>query len=130
VPSVSLRLEPNLTSPRVARAAVASLLGRVGELQALPAAALIVSELVTNAVIHTRRPVELRLSYEADEHVLRGGVVDQSSTLPLPPTSADAIPEPRGLLIVDRLATTWGTYGDQDGKVVWFELRTENQPDA
>src|SRR5438552_9598401 len=125
MPSVSFRLEPIPASAGIARGMVGAFLARVGQRDATPAARLIVSELVTNAIVHTRRPVELQLIYTDEDHILRGGVVDASPLVPPVPAHDDAIDDQRGLFLVDRVATAWGTFADQDGKVVCFELRTD-----
>ncbi|HET8581702.1 MAG TPA: SpoIIE family protein phosphatase [Jatrophihabitans sp.] len=80
-------------------------------------AVLAVSELVTNAVVHGRPPVELRLHRTA-EHV-RIEVLDGSAVTP---RELDATPEDehgRGLRIVAALAEQWGSRRTDDGKSVW-----------
>jgi len=84
---------------------------------------LLISELVTNAVIHARSDVELTIS----EHGARIRV-EVSDTNPQMP----AIREPdaasgRGLRLVDALADRWGTIGRADGKTVWFETSTQSE---
>jgi anti-sigma regulatory factor (Ser/Thr protein kinase) len=84
-------------------------------------AMLIVSEMVTNAVRHGGGRVQLRLGRSAG--FLRVEVGDASPApprlLPLDPTAECG----RGLRIVDRLASRWGSRPVQDGKVVWVDLR-------
>ena len=83
--------------------------------------ALVVSELVTNAVLHGQGGIRLRLQVEAEN--VRGEVIDAGGgfehelrELGLFATSG------RGLLIVDRLTTRWGVY--EGTTHVWFEMRT------
>ncbi|MEV7287256.1 ATP-binding protein [Streptomyces sp. NPDC093252] len=86
-------------------------------------AALLVSELVTNALRHATGPVGLRL-------IRRGGgsgmlLVEVSDSLPDLPTERAPDPEDesgRGLLLVASSADRWGTRPDDSGKTVWFEL--------
>ena len=80
-------------------------------------AVLLVSELVSNAILHGRPPIELRLR-RTDEHVLVE-VDDGATVLPrkLRPTPDDE--HGRGLLIASLLADRWGTRPLRDGKSVW-----------
>ncbi|MCG7529309.1 ATP-binding protein [Streptomyces sp. OfavH-34-F] len=88
------------------------------------AAVLIVSELVTNAVVHTasaRVLCELRCL----EGRLRVSVQDQGHQPGGPCLGRGADDEHgRGLLLVDSLATAWGSRdaGDGSGRIVWAEL--------
>ncbi|WP_407675935.1 ATP-binding protein [Peterkaempfera bronchialis] len=99
----------------------------VGELST--AAALVVAELASNAVLHGRLPgryFELRLAVFPDASVLRIEVSDaRGERRPEAPTH---IPGPeaergRGLLLVDCLALRWGVLDRLPvGKTVWAEL--------
>ena len=86
-------------------------------------AALLTSELVTNAVLHARQPPSLGVA-------VRDGqlVVDVADPDPASPqvTWAGAHGEHgRGLAIVDALADEWGVRETPGGgKAVWFALRT------
>lgn len=87
-------------------------------------AVLLVSELVTNAVLHARSPFSVLVEEASD--VVRVEVRDGS---PVPPrmhrfsaTSATG----RGLRLLDRLARAWGVEATPNGKCVWFEV---GQPD-
>lgn len=79
-----------------------------------------VTELVTNAVLHGREPLELVLECAADR--LRVEVRDTSPVSPtfsvLDPTAVTG----RGLLLVSALVDHWGVEPERDGKCVWFEL--------
>jgi anti-sigma regulatory factor (Ser/Thr protein kinase) len=82
---------------------------------------LLVSELVTNAVLHARS--RARLTIEERGSRLRVSVADESAT---EPRLRDYGPESvtgRGILLVDRLSEQWGVeHDDGDGKRVWFEV--------
>ncbi|MGW1491975.1 ATP-binding protein [Streptomyces sp. NPDC002402] len=107
-------------------------------------AALVVAELVANAVTHGRTPgrdfrLTLTLSRALDGtpsmYTLRIEVTDtRPDRLPSPPqdltpATPDA-PDGRGLVIVDALATHWGTRADDRlVKTVWAEL-TDARPRA
>jgi serine/threonine-protein kinase RsbW len=86
-------------------------------------ALLCLSELATNAVIHSRsgRPGgRYTVSAELRPRRLRVAVRDQGG----PWTQAEDPDDPhgRGLLIVSRLAADWGRAGDATGWTVWFEM--------
>jgi anti-sigma regulatory factor (Ser/Thr protein kinase) len=86
---------------------------------------LLVSELVTNAVLHARSTARLTLDRHGDR--VRVTVADDSSVRPrLRNYGTDAVTG-RGLVLVDRLAEEWGVDTRPDaaqdaGKQVWFEL--------
>ncbi|MFF2406252.1 ATP-binding protein [Streptomyces sp. NPDC058092] len=88
-------------------------------------AELVATELVGNAVRHTKGPAALRLRWAG--RVLRIGVWDADPTPPAPPLSASAEAEDgRGLDLVRNCTDSWGWYqlssnGDS-GKFVWCEL--------
>lgn len=87
--------------------------------------AVIVAELAANAVTHGRvlgRDFELRLAFAPT--ALRIEVSDargESEPL-LGPPATDEFETGRGLLLVDALATKWGTVARVVGKTVWAEL--------
>ena len=83
-------------------------------------AALLISELVTNAVLHGRS--EVRLDVERRPRRLRVSVHDENSRHPHPvPDDPDAL-DGRGLALVAALAASWGVLDEAIGKAVWFEL--------
>ncbi|MEU7472737.1 SpoIIE family protein phosphatase [Streptomyces sp. NPDC044984] len=114
------RIAPEPSEVGRARAAVREQLHDWGLPKLVDSAELMVSELVTNAVLHSHaRPVALRLvrgdtllcEVEDDDHEL--------------PTLLDARPADefgRGLRVVSTLAREWGTSRTTAGKSVWFEL--------
>ncbi|MEU0673258.1 ATP-binding protein [Streptomyces sp. NPDC006172] len=86
-------------------------------------AALLVSELVTNALRHATGPIGVCLIRPAG----LGGVllVEVSDPLPDPPRERIAEPEDeggRGLQLVASSSRRWGTRPGGIGKTVWFEL--------
>ncbi len=86
------------------------------------AAELLVSELVTNALIHTRHGAVVTAT--ATSARLRVEVQDfASEDLPAPYVpNADDGTHGRGLILVRSLADAWGVEAQVLGKVVWFEL--------
>src|SRR3954451_6591770 len=88
---------------------------------------LLVSELVTNAVKHTRDSSTLTLAVAGG--MIEVGVTDSGSfrrVIPaqravLTPASTLVAPESgRGLLIVEALSDSWGVTPAGNGKQVWF----------
>ncbi|MFF1733785.1 MULTISPECIES: ATP-binding protein [unclassified Streptomyces] len=90
-------------------------------------AVLLVSELTTNAVLHTASGhVLCGLTLTGDERRLRIELHDDSGTLVRPPEHHAGPGEEsgRGLLLVQQLADRWGSARSTraEGKVVWAEL--------
>jgi PAS domain S-box-containing protein len=86
---------------------------------------LIASELLTNAVLHGRPPISLRLRKTAREIAIEVG-----DGAPAMPRKLRARPEDasgRGLAIVAQLSTRWAARADRDGKTVWSTLRIPSQ---
>jgi anti-sigma regulatory factor (Ser/Thr protein kinase) len=82
---------------------------------------LLTTELATNAVLHAHSP--FTVSVQVDQGWVRVEVTDSSPVLPPKPR----LPRPdatsgRGLVLVDILATRWGSERLETGKRVWFEL--------
>lgn len=110
-------------SVREGRRFARALLKRWGLQQLDHAVTLLVSETVTNAIIHARSPVELAIA--ASDHDLRVEVWDNSPAEPVlvDERGGDLGPSGRGMVLVDALADRWGCDRvDGGGKVVWFEL--------
>jgi two-component sensor histidine kinase len=91
--------------------------------------ALVVGELAANAVRHGRVPgrnFAVRVVVDESAGFARVEVVDASATRPLPgPRQAPEDDESgRGLMLVDLLATRWGSCPREPlGKIVWAELK-------
>ncbi|MEV8021739.1 ATP-binding protein [Streptomyces sp. NPDC086554] len=87
-------------------------------------AELLATELVSNAVRHTKGPAALRVRHS--DGVLRIGAWDADPTPPAPPLrTADVDAEQgRGLDLVRACADGWGWYpvAVDSGKYVWCEL--------
>jgi PAS domain S-box-containing protein len=115
------RLLPS--DPRSAAAArrfVADVLASCGD-DVVATATLLVSELVTNAVLHTVGQVELRI-VQADDRI-RISVADESGERPAELEEVDLeSTSGRGLMLVDALAAGWGVEAHGVGKRVWFDL--------
>lgn len=84
---------------------------------------LVVSELVTNACLHTEGPEELRVAFRTK--ILRIEVADRGDGQPAPRTPHRAgRPGGHGMFIVQRLSLDWGVLKApaSRGKTVWAEL--------
>lgn len=85
-------------------------------------AALVVSELVANAVEHAGTPLVVLASRRSDGvHI---AVCDQDPRMPVVPEHDDAVHlRGRGLLLVEAVSSGWGAMPTAGGKVVWATLR-------
>jgi anti-sigma regulatory factor (Ser/Thr protein kinase) len=82
---------------------------------------LAVSELVTNALVHTDGQV--RLDITLINHRLRISVADTSPRTPIKPTSIGwEATGGRGILLVEAMSAVWGTVPVSGGKQVWSEI--------
>ena len=82
---------------------------------------LLVSELVTNAVIHAGSEVEVAVRLLND--AVRIEVVDRAPVSKLKPSMPGHDDESgRGLLLVETMASAWGVEPIDGGKSVWFEV--------
>lgn len=81
---------------------------------------LLVSEMVTNAVLHAR--TDIHVSIEHGEDVIRVEVSDQCASGPMVRHFTQQSATGRGLQLVEQLADRWGSEPVDGGKVVWFEL--------
>ncbi|MFF7151390.1 ATP-binding protein [Streptomyces jietaisiensis] len=99
-----------------------------GLIRLVDVAELLVTELISNAVRHTKGPAALRLRWS--EGVLRIGAWDADPAPPEPPVPLDRMAEleedGRGLALVMAGADLWGwqplSAEGNRGKVVWCEL--------
>ena len=88
------------------------------------AALLVISELVSNAVLHARASgpsLELRL--RAGSTRLRVEVHDTDARPPQLRRPAGLDEGGRGLLLVEAITDEWGVYGTPTGKAVWAALQ-------
>jgi anti-sigma regulatory factor (Ser/Thr protein kinase) len=111
-----LPAEPS--SAREARTALSEVMVAEGFEARVYDAELAVSEVVTNAVLHGREPIRLRIVIEGEG--IRVQVHDGSPVSPafsmIDPTAVTG----RGLMLVSAVADCWGVDPDETGKTVWF----------
>ena len=119
----STRLPSDSMAPREARRFLRSTLREWDvEDDTVDGAELCVSELVTNAVIHTGTAAELSVQLDADfltVLVRDGGAM--GSVTPSHETDPMTI-SGRGLALVDAVSSAWAAEHGADGTTVWFEI--------
>ena len=87
-------------------------------------AALLTSELVTNAVRNEADPTVM-LDVTCSAARLRVDVHDTSRAMPAPGDASADAETGRGLIIVGALADEWGFYATPGGKAVYFTLASQ-----
>ncbi|MFE0451693.1 SpoIIE family protein phosphatase [Streptomyces sp. NPDC058914] len=89
--------------------------------EAADAVLLVVSELVTNALMHTQGPVRIDLMLRGDR--VRVCVSDSSPRAPAKPVIVDwESTGGRGLLLVEAMSDSFGSVPVAGGKQVWSEI--------
>jgi anti-sigma regulatory factor (Ser/Thr protein kinase) len=117
--SAHLSLPAQATAPARARRFVSATLAAWG-VDGGDDAVLVVSELATNALLHARSPMTVRLVEE--DRALLLSVADES---PVPPRAKSFSVESgtgRGLRLISSLASAWGVENVTGGKVVWCRI--------
>ncbi|MFF4350263.1 SpoIIE family protein phosphatase [Streptomyces sp. NPDC001530] len=90
---------------------------------------LVVSELVTNALVHTQGPVRLDLILRGDR--VRVCVSDSSPRAPAKPVIVDwESTGGRGLLLVEAMSESFGSVPVAGGKQVWSEIAVPQREPA
>jgi hypothetical protein len=115
----TLRLEPVVESTPAARHWVTEQLRDVPD-EVIECAALLTSELVTNAVLHAATPFSVTLHLMEDR--IRVDVADGNPVVPAIKDYAADAATGRGLTLFNTLASNWGVLPVVGGKIVWFEL--------
>ncbi len=94
---------------------------------------IVVSELVTNAILYGKPPLSIVMTYYAG--VLIGQVRDQGEVFradePLLPQAAGTAEHGRGLAIVAAFSNRWGVAPltpEGEGKAVWFTMLCPPRP--
>lgn len=117
-----LRLPRHDSAASIARGALLHRLADILGKKRADDLALVVSELVTNAVVHGRGAITLRIRVGADR--LYGEVIDEGGGFEREvrergPNDLTG----RGLLIVDALSSRWGIH--EGTTHVWFEFASD-----
>ncbi len=110
----------SLAAPGLARRFVAAALESFDESDQAGSTLVVVSELVTNAVLHAASALSVAVT--VDDHVIRVAVYDASRAVPTTLEVGTRSTNGRGLAVVNAWASRWGTELLDSGKVVWAEL--------
>ena len=129
LPSVTagIALAPVAASARSARRFVGRALDDAHvEWDVIDTVVLLTSEVVTNAVVHARSPIEVTV--EIGSHAVRVQVCDELPGLRDEPDRSRH--GGRGLVLVAAMASHWGisARGAAAGKSVWFEVARPTLP--
>lgn len=115
-----LALDPVPGSAALARQFVGETLAGWGCDDFVEAGRLLVSELVTNAILHARTSITVVVRLHRTG--VRVDVHDSSPSAPVARDYGEEAMTGRGLALVNDLAARWGVDRDGSGKSVWFEL--------
>jgi PAS domain S-box-containing protein len=114
------RFPPRPSSVAAARAHVRQLLEATGREDLLETAVLLVSEVVTNALLHAGTDIDVAAWLDETGLTLR--VRDGSPHLPSPRRYAATAGTGRGLIMLESLVDDWGVERHSSGKTVWFRI--------
>nr|WP_276610999.1 SpoIIE family protein phosphatase [Kineococcus siccus] len=117
-----LPLPSDVRAVAQARSFLRTVLGTWGAPHLADAGELVLSELVTNALLHTGGEATVVLRFERSEGRLNLGVRDGSTRHPRGRHADDDALGGRGLAIVEALAAEWGVSVGGEGKTVWADL--------
>ncbi|MEU7698662.1 SpoIIE family protein phosphatase [Streptomyces sp. NPDC039028] len=115
-----------------AREQVRQLLHDWRDEEQLDSAVLMVSEMVTNVLVHTDGDALLVAEVACGEKTrrLRVEVSDGSDELPHKRHPGEMASSGRGLVLMQMLADAWGVDPRGEGKAIWFELNEPNESDS
>jgi PAS domain S-box-containing protein len=116
-----LELASTPASATTARHFAADVLARAGWGEQVDIATLLVSELVTNALVHGQPPC--RLHIDAGTDIIEIAVEDADPTIPQRVDAGELDEHGRGYLLIDALSDSWGVRPHRSGgKAAWFRL--------
>lgn len=118
--ALELLLQPQPPSVAEARRRIRELLTGSGREDLVDDCVLLVSEVVTNALLHAGTEIELRAALVRTG--VRVEVGDGSPHLPAPRSYAATSGTGRGLAMLATMVEDWGVTRRPNGKFVWFQL--------
>jgi ABC-type transporter Mla MlaB component len=118
---LALTLQPAVGAARRSRETITEACDRWERSELAGSACIVVTEMVNNVVAHARTPMVVLLAARSEG--LAVAVRDESAVVP----SFTGAPAPtayggRGMLLIDSVATRWGSLPLAQGKVVWALL--------
>lgn len=124
--TATITLPPDPTSARACRRFLLDTLDEWDADQFADEAVLLLSELVTNAVLHAGTEIEVEVQLERD--ILRVEVRDGDPRIPSVRHYSLLSGTGRGLALVAGTAKTWNAepLPEANGKRVWFELESSS----
>jgi PAS domain S-box-containing protein len=117
------RLSPQPPSVGEARRLVREAISESEHESLAERAVLLVSEVVTNALLHAGTPIDLAAT--VDPRGIRVEVHDGSPHLPVRRRYGPTAGTGRGLMMLEEMADDWGVSPEESGKTVWFEILAE-----
>ena len=117
---VTLALPPEPRSATRARQLTREQLSALCPDEAIEVAALLVTELVSNAVLHARTDIVLMVDVTPGRVILR--VRDGSDETPVQQGYGVDAATGRGIALVEKLASAWGVDRSERGKEVWCQI--------
>ncbi|GHA62610.1 SpoIIE family protein phosphatase [Streptomyces tendae] len=95
------------------------------------AAVLLLSEMLTNVLVHTDTDALLvaEVAGEPGERRIRVEVTDNGDDLPHKRRPGEMASSGRGLMLVELLADAWGVAPRGEGKSIWYELYESAAPE-
>ncbi len=119
----TITLPAAATSPALARATLRAMTGGRQDTHA----AVVLSEIVTDAVRHGEGSPQVRLTRTG--RLLLIEVWDAGGERPVVRAEDPSATSGRGLILVDAMALRWGVTATGGGKTVWAEVLLEEDPE-
>lgn len=115
-------LPMNTDAPKLARSFLESAVSTAHHVFIYQRAQLLISELVTNAVLHGAPPITIAVQCH-DDTGLQVRVSDGSPDHPMRRRPQEVTDHGRGIELTDLLSDAWGVDESMTGKTVWFVLQ-------
>jgi hypothetical protein len=114
------RFPPNVHAPRLARAFVKDTLLEWHRRDDVDGCLMVVTELVTNAILHARSDCTVSLRRRPDG--VRIVVGDANTETPVRRWPSPSVPGGRGLQLIESISHRWGHRTTDGGKLVWADV--------
>lgn len=120
-------ISPHIRDIALARRAVADHMAAAGAGEEVELVTLLVSEVVSNAVLHGAEPRSIAV--DVSEDTIHVEVSDGTPVDPVVRPVDTGRVSGNGMRIVEGLSTAWGVHHDPDGgKRVWFDVLRTSSP--